>query len=332
MISVKFENGKIVKNKSAKVEQKTFKDLNILEKHIENYVEEFIGEIFADEEESLIVIGKQTSNTARHRSDLIAIDAESGDLVLIEIKRDVNDIKGRGETFVAQAIKYASSLATINSLEELVGIYAEYLDKRMEEHPSESSLDMARRVIYRDFEESKINKDQRIVLIASDFDDVSIASATWLSEKGVNIKVIKLIPRLINNELYIDHEIVLGKKESPYIPFGEYKSKTIESRSKITKTTLPRMSKLFEWGIVKKGDNVYIKRTTVLEDSKATVVDENSVKYNNKVISFNEWGQTVTGWSSIQIYKFVTVNDSLETIHELRMKKLEEISDIGNDK
>lgn len=330
MISVKFENGIIKKNKNAKVEQKTFKDLNILEKHIESYVEEFIGDIFADEEESLIIIGKQTTNTARHRSDLIAIDAESGDLVLIEIKRDVNDIKGRGETFVAQAIKYASSLATINSLEELVGLYAEYLDKRIDDSQKESSLDMARRIIYRDFEESKINKDQRIVLIASDFDDVSIASATWLSEKGVNIKVIKLIPRLINDELYIEHEVVLGKKDSPYIPFGEYKSKSSESRSKITKTALPRMPKLFEWGIIKKGDNVFIKRSTVIEESKAVVVDENTVKYNNKLISFNEWGQTVTGWSSIQIYKFVTVNDSLETLHDLRMRKLEEISDKDN--
>lgn len=328
---MKFENGKIKKNKNAKVEQKTFKDLNILEKHIENYVEEFIGDIFADEEESLIIIGKQTTNSARHRSDLIAIDAESGDLVLIEIKRDVNDIKGRGETFVAQAIKYASSLATINSLEELVGLYAEYLEKRIDDNHKESSLDMARRIIYRDFEESKINKDQRIVLIASDFDDVSIASATWLSEKGVNIKVIKLIPRLINDELYIEHEVVLGKKDSPYIPFGEYKSKSTESRSKMTKTSLPRMPKLFEWGIIKKGDNVFIKRSTVIEDSKAVVVDENTVKFNNRLISFNEWGQTVTGWSSIQIYKFVTVNESQETLHDLRMRKLEEISDKDND-
>jgi hypothetical protein len=333
MISVKFENGKITKNKNLTVEVKTFKDLNIKEEHIEDYVEEYIGELLADEDESLLIIGKQTSNTSRHRSDLIAIDIESGDLVLIEIKRDVNDIKGRGETFVAQAIKYASSLATIKTLEEIVGLYAEYLDKKeSDQNNGETNIDKARRIIYRDFTESTINKDQRIILIASDFDDVTMASATWLSEKGVNIKVIRLMPKLINSDLYIEHEILLGKKESPYIPFGEYKSKSSESRSKISKTILPRMPKLFDWGFIKKDDKVYIKRNSTIEsESEAVVIDENTVKYNNKKMSFNEWGQTVTGWSSIQIYKFVTVNESQETLHDMRMKKIEEMNDKEND-
>jgi len=331
MIPVKFHEGKIIKNPESKVERKTFKDLKIKEEHIEAYVEEYIGDIFADEEESLIIIGKQTSNTARHRSDIIAIDAESGDLVLIEIKRDVNDIKGRGETFVSQAIKYASSLATIKTLEEVVSLYAEYLENSPSKvSKDESSIDMARRIIYRDFDESKINKDQRIVLIASDFDDVTIASATWLSEKGVSIKVIKLIPTLINGELYIESEIILGKKESPFIPYGAYKAKN-DTKSGITKTTLPRMFKLFEWGLIKKGDKVYIKRRDKINGSEAIVIDENYVKFNGEKLTYNEWGQRVTGWSSIQIYKFVTVNDNQQTLHDLRMKKLKEKSDTESD-
>jgi hypothetical protein len=333
MIPVKFENGKIIKNKNLFVEVKTFKDLNIKEGHIENFVEEYIGELLAEEDESLLIVGKQTSNTSKHRSDLIAIDIESGDLVLIEIKRDVNDIKGRGETFVAQAIKYASSLATIKTLEEIVSLYAEYLDKKVNFlNNNETNIDRARRVIYKDITESSMNKDQRIILIASNFDDVTMASATWLSEKGINIKVIRLMPELINSDLYIEHEILLGKKESLYIPFGDYKLKSSESRSKISRTNLPRMPKLFDWGYINKGDKVYIKRNSTVEaESEASVIDENTVKYNNKEMSFNEWGQTVTGWSSIQIYKFTTVNESQETLHDLRMKKLEEMNEQEND-
>ena len=329
MISAKFTDNKLLKNNENTIEIKTFKELKIKESQIESFVEECIGDIFEDEEESLIIIGKQTINKGSYRSDLIAIDVESGDLILIEIKRDVNDIKGRGETFVAQAIKYASSLATINSLEELVGLYAKYLDKT-NINGNETSLDKARKIIYREFTETEINNNQRIVLIASDFDDITMASATWLSEKGINIKLIKLIPTIINDQLFIKKEVVLRNKELPYIPFEDYKLKTNNVSSKSQKISYPRMAKLFEWKIIKKGDKVYIKRENVNLDSEAIVVNENIVKFKGDNMTFNAWGQKITGWSSIQIYKYVVVNDSQETLHELRINKLDQIKNPDN--
>lgn len=331
MVPVKFTKGEISKNESSSVEPKTFKDLGVEERHIQEYVEKNIGDIFSDEEESLIIIGKETPNLAGQRSDLIAIDVESGDLILIEIKRDVKDIKGRGETFVAQAIKYASSLATIKSREAVAGIFANYLDKKnLTNDDNESSLDKARRMIYSELDEDKINKNQRIVLIASSFDDVSISSATWLSEKGVNIKLIKLEPMLVDNNLFIKNEVILGKKEDPYISYRGYKEKSKNRASGITRTYLPRMPELFKWGLIKKDDKVVIKTRNIIEGSEATVMDENSVNYKGRKLSYNEWGQEVTKWSSIQIYKFMVVNDSKETLHEQRIFELNK-REIDND-
>lgn len=63
------------------------------------------------------------------RSDLTAVD-QNGNLVLIEIKRDVEDIKQRREAFEFQAIRYAASYAKIKTTDELVDIiFASYIEK-----------------------------------------------------------------------------------------------------------------------------------------------------------------------------------------------------------
>jgi len=60
---------------------------------------------------------------------LTAVD-QNGNLVLIEIKRDVEDIKQRKEPFEFQAIRYAASYAKIKTADELVDkIFASYIEK-----------------------------------------------------------------------------------------------------------------------------------------------------------------------------------------------------------
>lgn len=330
MISVKFENNKLVKS-NVKVEEKTFESLSILEKNIEDYLEENIGDLFSVSERngSFTIIGKQTMHLGKFKSDLLAIDMENGDLVLIEIKRDVRDIKGRGQTFVAQAIKYASDLVEYDTKEKVVSLYAEYLFKK-KSADMRDCIDEARSMIYGTFKDRKINTSQRIILIASEFDEVSISSAKWLSEQGVKISLIRLIPKIINGDLFIDYETLIDDPES-YLNYDN-KNDTTESHineSKISKRSLPRMPKLFEWELIKPGDSVFIKRAGVISiETKAVVIDENYVKFNDVNMSYNEWGQRVTGWTSIQIYKFMVVNDSKDTLHEVRMSKLQELEQI----
>ncbi|MFO8066930.1 MAG: hypothetical protein R6U11_05040, partial [Bacteroidales bacterium] len=61
-------------------------------------------------------IGSQVTNSEKGRSDLTAID-DNGNLVLIEIKRDIEDIKARKEELEFQAIRYAAGYAKIKTPE-----------------------------------------------------------------------------------------------------------------------------------------------------------------------------------------------------------------------
>ncbi|WP_032078994.1 hypothetical protein [Clostridium drakei] len=83
------------------IESTNFKSLNLREEHIEEFLRKNIEIIF--EEETLLVVGKQVVNKENGRSDLTVVD-ESGNFVLIEIKRDVEDIMQRKEAFEFQAI------------------------------------------------------------------------------------------------------------------------------------------------------------------------------------------------------------------------------------
>ncbi|WP_053241271.1 hypothetical protein [Clostridium sp. DMHC 10] len=79
------------------------------------------------------------------------------------------------------------------------------------------------------------------------------------------------------------------------------------------------MDKLFEWGIIKSGDIVVIKNS---ENSEATVVDAKYVDFNGEKITFNKWGQKVTGWSTIRIYSWAMIKDSDKTLHDMRQEKM----------
>lgn len=53
-------------------------------------------------------------------------------------------------------------------------------------------------------------------------------------------------------------------------------------------------------------------------DSTATVVDGKRVEFRGEVMSFNDWGCAVTGWTAIQIYKWAVLPDGrlLEALRE----------------
>ncbi len=90
-------------------------------------------------------------------------------------------------------------------------------------------------------------------------------------------------------------------------------------KAKKSRTSLPRMVKLMEWGIVKEGMVLHIKN---YDDSEAVVQDTKTVKFKDRVVRFNDWGQQVTGWSSICIYDWATTPDG-QTLSELRAQRME---------
>ena len=86
--------------------------------------------------------------------------------------------------------------------------------------------------------------------------------------------------------------------------------------------SLPKMDKLIEFGLVSKGDKIYL--TLKPEESIATLIDEKYVNFAGKKMTLNEWGCKVTGWKSIRIYAYTAVVGEIET---LQQKRLEFIKD-----
>lgn len=96
----------------------------------------------------------------------------------------------------------------------------------------------------------------------------------------------------------------------------------IKTNSKKLEASLPKMDKLIEFGIIKKGEKIYL--TPKPEESVATLIDEKYVDFNGEKITLNEWGCRVTGWQSIRIYAYVAVVGEIETLQQKRLAFIQE--------
>lgn len=325
LIPVKIKNS--IEVEDIEIENTNFKSLNLREEHIEEFLRKNIEVIFEDE--TLLVVGKQVVNKENGRSDLTAVD-ENGNLVLIEIKRDVEDIKQRKEAFEFQAIRYAASYAKIKTPDDLVDkIFASYIEKYKDEFElgDLTAYEKASRILT-DFLENNnalktFNSKQRIILISSSFDKQTLSASAWLIANNVDISCFELSPMKIEDNYFIDINRILPPPslEDFYIEVDDKKRPTYTTKSStpITRNTFPGMDKLFEWGIIKSGDAVVIKNR---DNSEATVIDSKYVDFKGEKLTFNKWGQKVTGWSSIRIYDWVLIKGNDKTLHEMRQEKM----------
>lgn len=95
-----------------------------------------------------------------------------------------------------------------------------------------------------------------------------------------------------------------------------------EIRTKRSVTSWPRMDWLMEQGLIHVGDEVYVINHP---DEIAVVIDDSTVEYEGKKMSFAHFGRTITGWKAIQTYgmiKIVGQNDTLDSMREKRMREL----------
>ena len=67
-------------------------------------------EATGDDDETLLVIGRQVRTSTGKVMDLVALD-NTGAITLIEVKRDTRDVKARSDHAEIQAVRYAASLA-----------------------------------------------------------------------------------------------------------------------------------------------------------------------------------------------------------------------------
>lgn len=106
------------------------------------------------------------------------------------------------------------------------------------------------------------------------------------------------------------------------LPTPDIDISQIKTNNKKLESSLPKMDKLIEYGLIKKGDKIYV--TLNPDESVATLLDEKYVDFNGEKITLNEWGRRVTGWKSIRIYAYVAIVGEIETLHQKRLAFIQE--------
>jgi CxxC motif-containing protein len=241
-------------------------------------------------------LGRQILNKENARSDLTALD-KNGNLVLIEIKRDIEDIKQRRETFGFQAIRYVARYVKIKTTDELVDkIFASYIKKYRDEFKlgNLTAYEKATRILNDFIEKNNLAKTfnckQRIILMASSFDSQTISAVAWLIANNIDISCFELSPMKIGDNYFIDiNRIVHPTALQNFYLEVDDKKRTVypeKRNTPIARSYLQRMDKLFEWKIIKAGDTVVIKN---FDNSEAVVIDTKNVKcYGKNLYLVNE--------------------------------------------
>lgn len=310
------------KKKAEKLEAVTFTELGMQESDLEEILRNSI-DIICDEEESMLIVGQQVKNVKNGRSDLTAID-NNGNIVLIEIKRDRKDIEGRKEAFEFQAIRYAASYATIESPDDLVKkVYAPYIEKyRSEFELSElTSFELGIRKLNEFLRvneaEKSFNQKQKIILVASDFDEQTLSAVSWLNSNQVDMSCYKLTPYKVKDDIYLLKEKLLPvtNYEDYYVNLMDKSLAVSIKRNKGgTRRTLPKIDAMLEWGVVKEGDIIVAKD----RGNEGVLMANGNIVVNEEEKSMQAWLKEIYGWSSVQTYVFAIHKESGKSLSQIR--------------
>ncbi|MFE5321665.1 hypothetical protein ACFQ88_23460 [Paenibacillus sp. NPDC056579] len=308
--------------KAEKVEAVTFSEFGLLENDIEEILRTSI-DMLCDEEESMLIVGRQVKNEKNGRSDLTAVD-NSGNIVLIEIKRGRKDIEGRKEAFEFQAIRYAASYATLKTTDDLVKkVYAPYIEKYRNEleigelTSYEIGIRKLNEFLQTTGSENSFNNKQRIILVASDFDEQTLSAVAWLNSNNVDISCFRLTPYAINENIYINAEklLPLANYDDYYVNFLDKSlSNTVKANKEFSRRSLPKIDSLLTWGVVKEGDVIVAKG----KDDEAILQSNGNVLVNGDEQSMQTWLKQLFGWSSIQTYVFAIHKESGKSLSQIR--------------
>ncbi len=328
-------------------EPKEFKQWEVKEKQIEDLVRRN-PEVVYEEGENLLIVGQQVLAYGADKCDLAAVDGQ-GSLVLIEVKRDLSDVKNRKEGVELQAIRYVSAYAGIRTPEELVQrMYAKYVENHPGEFPdggrtpAERALERLSEFLEENKATATFNHRQRIVLVSAGFDAQTLSSAAWLIANGVDISCYQMeltpipapVPKRLN-VLPVQHVLDIKR----LLPCGRLEDYYMEIKSSKTGGPplppalppegggLPRVPKMFEWGLLRPGDKLEILRHP---KSEAIAVDGEHVEFNGQRMSYNDWGKRVTRWSAIRIYDWAVDTKTGKTLGQLRAEKMQQLVEEGN--
>lgn len=310
------------------IEETTFAELGKKESYIEEILRKNV-DMICDDAESMLIVGQQVKNQKNGRSDLTAMD-DDGNIVLIEIKRDKKDIELRREAFEFQAIRYAASCATIKSTDELIqNVFAPYVEKHKAEFQTAETLtstEIAQRSLddfIRTNDIKSFNERQRIVLVASEFDEQTLSAVAWLNSNQVDISCYQVKPYKLGEQVLLDMKKILPVPEFDdfYVDIAGPKTLTKERKQDITRRSLPKIDAMLSWGVVKPeavlGAKGRADEAILLENGQV------KVKSTGEVLSMQQWLKSVYGWSSVETYAFAIDKKSGKSLAELRAEYME---------
>ena len=325
------------KKELVSLEKIDFSSINLTEKDIEDILVNRIGILDEDindsdeENSSLLIVGRQVRNEGNGRSDLTAIDKD-GNLVLIEIKRDVKDIKSRAESFTFQAIRYVASYSKIKGKSDLAEkIYIPFLEKYKDVKPQEGQnmLDLALGKL-EDFlgqnNKNDLSGKQRIILVAGEFDEETLSAADWLCKNGIDISCIQLNLFKQNEKNFLDVKKLIPQEDfileiaDPKVSKTPYKNGLTKSKARLPKiNALVRAHVLFAGDIfeaknhegecVELQDNCQVK---VISTSKETLTV-------GTVMTMQQWLRKALEWDAVDTYRFAVVKKSQKSENEGRL-------------
>lgn len=171
--------------------------------------------------------------------------------------------------------------------------------------------------------EKQMNRLGNLTL-ASARDNAAMSNNLFEYKKAILEKTnhLRINTKIYNLDSWNINEIDKRNEEliNSIIRLYPYSISSSEGSKKIIneKQKLPKMKELFDLGILNYGTEIYL--TVNPDNSKAILLDDKYVQFNNEKMSINEWGKSVTGWTSIRIYSYVCIVGETETLHDKRFK------------
>ena len=175
---------------------------------------------------------------------------------------------------------------------------------------------------------NRLNKKQRIILVASEFDAQTLSAVAWLNTNNVDISCYQICLNRTEDKIFIDM-----KKLLPVDDYNDYfvniSKKTNNTFRKqrngaITRRQLPKIDTMLEWGIVKPNDKIIAKNT----NEECILLESGLIRTkDNEEMSLQQWLKNITGWSSVETYVFSIHAATGKSLSELRAEYMENNED-----
>ena len=306
------------------MESGNFQDFGLSEEYVEKLLSS--GVMLRGKGE-LKIVGRQVIlSEYRWKADLIGL-RKDGTLVVIEVKRDREDMERRKEPCEIQVIRYAACLADLRSVEAIVdNMYADFAAQSivLSDTNEELRSEAVRETLIDELTtwlrpNAAINNKQELVLVASGFDAGTLLACEWMAQPqfGIVITCMQVSPfkntegkllLVVDKVFPIDSVKDMIKKPA---------RKILEPSDPSNRNVFPSTVDMLDAGLIKEGQPVYLKGTNVT----ATVVDGSYVKSGDVEMRWNEWAKKYkTG--SFSLYQYVCIDSARgKTLHDLRMGK-----------